>query len=195
MRMLICIFSQNCINLFLNVLKHLSSLCYFELIERSQQRNFISKHFFVYKLNFFLWFEVNFFVPQLFFQLFNLDISFLNFNSLSFLLLVIWFLPKINDFFKFLLRNSVLYLLDDFFLTLSDHVHHVWIYFGQNLAICQQLLSLVQSLLKCHCLGSPSYSFMRIVIQFLYLRLILCLRCSFSRFFFLFDQILQSHSF
>lgn len=195
MRMFICIFSQNCINLFLNVLKHLRSLCNFELIKRSQQWNFISKHFFVYKLHFFFWFEVNFLVAQLFLQLFNLDISFLNFNSLSFLLLVIWFLPKINDFFKFLLRNSVLHLFNDFFLTLSNHVHHVWIYFGQDLAICQQLLSLVQSLLKCHCLGSPSHSFMRIVIQFLYLRLILCLRRPLCRFFLLFDQILQSHSF
>jgi len=61
--MFVCIFSQNCINLFLDVLENLSSFSDFQLVKGSKRHYFVSEHFFMDELDFFFRLKIHFFVP------------------------------------------------------------------------------------------------------------------------------------
>lgn len=188
--MFIGIFSQNSINLFLDVLKYLSSFCNFELIEGRQRHNFISKHLLVNELNLIFWLKIHFLVSQLCLQLFNFNVPFLNLNPLPLLLLVRRFLPQFDNLLELLLRDLWLHLLNDFLLTLSYHIHHIRINLCQH--IWHQLLP--HSLLKSKRLGPSSQPFMGVMVQLLYLRLILGCRLALDIVFIL-DQFLQTDCF
>lgn len=61
--MRICIFRQHCVNLFLNVLKNLSSFSDFQFIEWSQSQHLMFKYFLMNWFHLFFTFKIDVFVP------------------------------------------------------------------------------------------------------------------------------------